>query len=554
MMNHRNSLFRDDLVRDSLFLVATLIILFGPFVIHGGFLRDDLGLLAYPPRTTTYRHYQALMSSQPVLTGRPVSALLLGVCGWTFGTTAWPYHLVNLTLFGTTVLLVFHALTRILPRRVAIMTACFAIVYPCAAGSVYSSTMMNSNLAGCCWAGSLLIATLPGWSLWRGPASAALLLLSALSYEAFVPLFLTTVLARYRVAPLQSLSWRGVISPIIPVVAALLLYGVYHAAIEPVLFGASYSRVSIPVPAELTRRLLSAAFWGTKVAYIDSLRITIKSIPYVTALPVATLLMPLLWLVVIGSLLVSAFSSGATDAPSPEALPGDGPQGTTAVTIRPGAQMPLIGCLVFLTAQTIFVFSDYTPQSWGFENRTQVGVRFAFAFLVAVLVDRLLRLPGKASCRWVAMAAIALLGSFFMAMVAQREAWIAAARFNDRSLHRVERAIRAHGLDRGPALTILTALPASFPGQLNHEPIFGVSWDIGAALSLAFPAIDIRANVPVPTRTVVSDEGVTIDRTWVATFPCHVYSDETESIQTISSSDEWRRLSTTPAVGGTGDR
>ena len=111
-MKHRDSLFRDNL-----FLIATLAILFGPFVIHAGFLRDDLGLLAYPPRTTTYREYQALMSSQSTMTGRPVSALLHGVCGWTFGTTAWPYHLVNLTLFGTTVLLVFHALTRILPRR-----------------------------------------------------------------------------------------------------------------------------------------------------------------------------------------------------------------------------------------------------------------------------------------------------------------------------------------------------------------------------------------------------------------------------------------------------
>jgi len=296
------------------------------------------------------------------------------------------------------------------------------------------------------------------------------------------------------------------------------------------------------------------AFCGTKVAGIDSLRITLKSIPYVAALPVATLLMPSLWLVVIGSHLFNAFSSGPTDAPSPEALPGEGPRATTPVTIPPDARMPLIACLVFLTAQSIFVFSDYTPQSWGFENRTQAGVRFAFAFLVAVWVDRLLRLPGIARCRWVAMAAIALLGGFFLAMVAQREAWIAAARFNDRTLHRVERAIRAHGLDRGPALTILTSLPASFPGQLNHEPIFGVSWDIGAALSLAFPTIGIRANVPVPTRTVVSDEGVTIDRTWVATFPFHVYSDDTESLQIIASADEWRRLSTPRAVGETADR
>jgi hypothetical protein len=181
-------------------------------------------------------------------------------------------------------------------------------------------------------------------------------------------------------------------------------------------------------------------------------------------------------------------------------------------------------------------------------------VRFAFAFLVAVWMDRLLRLPGKARCRWVATAAIALLGGFFLAMVAQREAWIAAARFNDRSLYRVERAIRAHSLNRGPALTILTALPASFPGQLNHEPIFGVSWDIGAALSLAFPTIDIRANVPIPTRTVVSNEGVTIDRTWVTTFPFYAYFDDTESLRIIASAEEWRRLSTPRAFEETNDR
>lgn len=333
--------------RDSLFLVSTLVVLFGPFVVHGGFLRDDLGLLAYPPRTTTYLQYQALMSSQPTMTGRPMSALLHGVCGWTFGTTAWLYHLVNLTLFGTTVLLVFHALTRILPRRVALMTASFAIVYPCATGNVYSSIMMNSNLAGCFWAGSLVIATLPGRSIWREPASAAILLLSALSYEAFVPLFLATVLARYRIAPLHMLSWRGLIGPMTPVVAALFLYGVYHAAIEPVLFGTSYSRVSIPAPSELAQRLLNAAFWGTKVAGIDSLRLTLKSIPYVTALPVATLLIPSLWLVVICTPLFNTFSSEATGAPSPESLPGEDPQATTQVTIQPGPRMPLIACLVF---------------------------------------------------------------------------------------------------------------------------------------------------------------------------------------------------------------
>jgi len=528
--------------RDDLFLVATLVVLFGPFILHGGFLRDDIGLLAYPPRDTTYRHYQWLMSSQATATARPVSACLLGICGWTFGTTPWPYHLVNLTLFGATTMLVFRSLARILPRRVALMTACSAIVYPCAGGTVFSSTMMNANLAGCLWAGALLVSTNPRLSLRADIATAALLALSALSYEAFVPLFLATAVVRHRVAG-HDRSWRGLVGPMVPILAALVVYGLYQVAIEPVLFGAAYTRISVPSRAEFARRVVGAVLGGTKVTSIDSLRITLKSLPAIAALPIASRLLSLVWAVVI------AVMTFKVVAPlPPRAIPGStGDQGGPPVPengLAPAdAWMPAIACLLYLLAHLIFVFSSYSPQSWGFENRTQVGVRFAFAFLVSTGLERILTLRRRPPVPWLAATVALLSGSFFLSMVAQREAWIAGARFNDRSLERIERSIRTHGLDRLPSITILTSLPQSFPGEVNHEPIFGVSWDIGGALALAFPRIDIRANVPIPARTVVDEAGVTIDRSWVATFPFFAYAADDASIRTISSSDDWRRWS-----------
>lgn len=542
--------FRDRVFRDEFLLLASVVVLLGPFVARAGFLRDDLGLLAYPPRTSSYAHYQSLMSSQPTMTGRPVSALLHGVCGWTFGPRPWPYHLVNATLFGTSTLLVFHALKRLGTRRVALTTTCFAIAYPCAGGTVFSSIMMNSNLAACFWAGALLLDTLPGRSFRRGAVSAMLLLLSSLSYEAFVPLFLTNVLTRWQVAPRRPGSWQGFVGPLLPMLAALILYGVYHAAVEPTIFGDSHSRISVPGPTELLRRVMDAVLRGSKVAGIDSLRLTIRSIPYVAAFPVATLVVPSLLIAVIGSVLFMVYSPASSKAASPAMVGHDAPRFSGRPRLSPGASMPTVAWLVFLAAQSIYVFSHYSPQSWGFENRTQGAVRFAFAFLVAVWLESLIGRAGRARSRWLAIVAVTLWAGHFVSMVAQREAWIAAAAFNARSLNRVERAIRAHDLDRSPSLTLLTALPSTFPGQLNHEPIFGVSWDIGAALSLAFPDVVIRANVPTPFRTVVDDRGVTIDRTWFAAYPFHVYSDATGSLRLVASADDWRRLVEPVAMEG----
>jgi hypothetical protein len=92
------------------------MLLYGPYLLFGGFVRDDLGFLTQPRGTErymgwsdqprgfeNYAEFQSFVSSFPTMTGRPVSAILHGLCYWFLGTTMWPYHLINLVLFFASV-------------------------------------------------------------------------------------------------------------------------------------------------------------------------------------------------------------------------------------------------------------------------------------------------------------------------------------------------------------------------------------------------------------------------------------------------------------------
>jgi hypothetical protein len=142
-------------------MVAWLwLALYAPYIRSGGFLRDDLGFVTQqrgaarylgwldePRGFASYPEFQQYVSSFPTMTGRPVSALAHGALYWALGSTIWPYHLINLTLFLASVLLVYAAIRVVLSDALAFLTSAFALVYPSAAGTVFSSIMMNSQFS-----------------------------------------------------------------------------------------------------------------------------------------------------------------------------------------------------------------------------------------------------------------------------------------------------------------------------------------------------------------------------------------------------------------------
>jgi hypothetical protein len=91
------------------------------------------------------RRLQLFVSSFPIMTSRPVTALLHGLAYWFIGATSWPYHAVNFVLLLASVLLVHGAPAAVNSQALAFLTA--MLMYPSASGTAFSSIMVNSNLA-----------------------------------------------------------------------------------------------------------------------------------------------------------------------------------------------------------------------------------------------------------------------------------------------------------------------------------------------------------------------------------------------------------------------
>jgi hypothetical protein len=99
----------------------------------------------------------------------------------------------------------------------------------------------------------------------------------------------------------------------------------------------------------------------------------------------------------------------------------------------------IIGVALFAACQAIFVFSDYYPSSYGFENRTQGAIRFAASFLlVSVIMYILYHLRNEILKIWISLVSAAVFCFFGMSVAGQGQAWIAAARFNEIMLARIQ--------------------------------------------------------------------------------------------------------------------
>ena len=530
-------------VTDASVLIGVWMLLYVPYILAGGLVRDDLGFLAMPHEFPDYGSFQVQLSSWQTMTARPVSALLHGLCYWFFGSSAWPFHLVNLSLFLASVLFVYRAVSNLIAPDLAFLTAALALIYPCASGTLFSSIMMNSNLAGSCWAAALwLDSTRPlgEGRRWGGIAVTLLLLVSALSYEAFIPLFAVNILVLLARRGGARMTLRGALRMLAPVGLALLLLLVYRVLLEPRIFETEFSRIKLPDASTGGFEVKRAFGRGITVAFADSIRLSVRSLAHLerVALPYFAVLAP--GMIGLGVLTYRRIQSSAGLRHRCPFFDGIFERfGRLRAARWPHLGVFVLAVLIFLLSLSIYVFSDCRASSRGFETRTQGGVRFAWAFVLAAGITSLHQaLAWRRWKRLCAAAALVLLGLFMLSIVVQRDAWISASRHNDLMLQRMDRVIRSTGLDALPSFTFLAELPQTFPEQVNREPTFGVPWDLGPALSLRFPEIEIQANVYTPERAAIQPDGVTIDRWWEARFPFFFFRHSTEQIYSIASAQD----------------
>ena len=474
-----------------LLIAAFFVIVYGPYIVHGGLLLDDLGFIHPELTHSTYLSYQRELSLFVNMTARPISALLHGIAYWNFGSNAMLFHSVNLGLFLSSIVLFFLAIQRIYSYRLAILAAILAVLYPYSPATSFASIMMNSNLGALFWTLALYLATrtFSGKPL----AIGLLLLLSALSYESFVPLFFLIpcaqiVMHRYS---FKSQYWHANLAGML---LALAMYGLYKTHLEQWLFQTQFTRVHTDDLGRLLERTRVIASHAFKVMFFDAGPITRKSLDNLHTLE---------WgcITLIGSLAVYiVYALYKLNIPNGRNTPFSSPvkseldkQSTGAQTIAVDWRDGLLAITFFLVAHTIFLFSIYLPDAQdAFATRTLGGVRFTWAFLLAIIFFKLFeRAHHKLTQALVTLVFVALLIWSSITLIGQRQAWIGAARMNDLMINQFVNAM-APTQAKQP-FNILVLMPNRFMQEVNKEPIFSTTWDITPAIKERFTNQQILA-------------------------------------------------------------
>lgn len=501
-------------------LLLAWAILYIPYIAQGGWIRDDLAFLTATRGVQMYAQWQWFVSTNRDMTARPVSAILHGVSYWLLGSQAWLFHLVNLSLFGASVLFFYLAMKKLVSRDIAFVTSLLALVYPCASTTVFSSIMMNSNLAAFFWAGGLYVAA--GNFRWKGFLTTALFVMSALSYEVFIPLFAFGTLINLFIFKLHRSDRKRLLLEAMPMVVAVVIYGIYRGLLEKAIFHTSFSRIVISSPPVLLEKFLASLASGVKIATVDSFVLSIRGFSNLGFVPLAYTVAILAGLALFGIYLYRERPSTGGEEPCYLGLIG------------------LALCL-FALAHLIYTFSNYVPDSTAFANRTMGGMRFVTAFLIAALAVPLHRgLAGQRVRQIAAIFLFAVFSLFTFATVGQSEAWILAGRWNEQVAADITGAMRQEPLDQTKPLMLVAVLPSTFAGEVDQEPILGVAWDITPLLSLYNPNLVINANVYNPS-AIAGPQGVTIqnfDHPWQADYPLWLYTyDDHKMYQVISQAD-----------------
>ena len=463
-------------------ILMLFLILYLPYIVNGGFLLDDLGFINPIKEGTSYIKYQKWMSSFVTMTARPVSALLHGFSYWNFGINYQLFHALNLALFLSSILLFYFSIGRTISYEVAFLTAIFCLTYPGSSSTTFSSLMMNSNLSASLYALALLVST---YKIRFGYIYIFFaLVLSALSYEAFIPLFLFIPFSGFLQNQFKIKGSKFIYNSI-PVIGAIFTYFLYKKYFEHVIFGTDFTRVRFFTGSEYIERIKYVLNRTHELTTNHLFTTTITSLKNISPVDIT---ISLGVAVLIGVCL--SFQSGL--------LP-TGHNHKIRKLLRPISwetylKYLIFAIVLFYASTSIYLFSGYLPIILGFENRTLGGYRFSTSLALSVFILFIFNQISNKKillCYIFAICSLCLFLQF--SIIGQSKAWIAAYNLNQKVLTDFQNTIIRNPIDFGNRLNIIFIMPESFPEDVNEAPSFQNIWDISASLKLIYKNIDINA-------------------------------------------------------------
>lgn len=432
-----------------LFLTVFLIAIYTPLIMHGGIIVDDWGDIAHNLDCSGFVHcYQTWF---PLFSNRPLAPLPITVATFLFGTFFSGYLILNTAIYLLAILITRKVIAQYIGNGPSIVFAILAAV-PFIAMPVIASPInqLTATVSFFLWALSLqsLNHFLDSKSNTAYFLTYIYLLLAFLTYEVILPLLVfTALLPLLSTIELNRKNWlQYFLKFILPIGAVLGVIVLWQKGIAPMYMEVD-SRLKLN-PAQMLAKLHT---W-VHVFYAQIPSLFLKSAAYISLEKILAL-----------SFCLSAIWFG---------MFGISAQPLKSSILR----FWMVSAACFVASSSIFILSNESANSWGYQARGLSSTWFALSLFIASFSA----FPFFRKILFLFIASFAVLSSASFEI--QRDNYITSWRIQKLILSDALGLIRENISSKNAI--VIGDVPKFVNPNYNDEIIFSQPWDFGGALAI----------------------------------------------------------------------
>jgi len=489
-------------------LVAFILMgLYLPLILQGGIITDDWGDIYESINCNSFG--QCYADWFPLFSNRPLAPLPITLTTRFFGTNYSLYLLTNSAIYLSVLILIARTLARFLSLFSQVVFILLA-AFPCISMPVIVSPInqLTATVAFFYWAISLnlLLRNCQSKIKYGYFFAYFFLLCGFLTYEIILPLlFFTAFLPALLITPKDLNSWlKYSLKFIAPLLGILILIIFWQKILAP-NFMEVYSRLNFN-PANFGRNL----FTWTHVFIVQIPKLFIESIPYISHkdLGLFTVLAFFFWILRKKNYGLQINSSRPLDL--------------FFLTISSSA---------LLSSSLIFILTNESAVSWGYQARGLSSTWFSLALWIASITNLSQALPRI--FRAITLIITILFTCLSMLSFSiQRDKYIESWQLQMYILKDIGNLIQAKNIGKNASMVF--DVPHYTPNNYNRELVFSQSWDLPTAVTITTKyrlesgvVIDSRAHKLQGLRiengnALVNDGGkVNFNNLWLYDFDPH---------------------------------
>lgn len=462
-------------------LLTALVVaaLYLPLILGGGIINDDWGDILESINCNSF--WQCYGDWFPLFSNRPLAPLPITLSTRLFTTNYTLYLLTNSAIYLTALGITAQALSYFLnhlSRQVFFLLA----VAPCIAMPLIVSPInqLTATVAFLYWAISLslILKYCRSSKRYEYFLSYIFLLFGFLTYEIILPLLILTALLPALLTPPSRIKyWLGYFAKFVaPILVVLALVIIWQKVLAP-HYMEVYSRLNFN-PAHTSRNL----FTWVHLFLVQLPGLLTKSIGYIAfdffslqALVIFTFLSAIFYLT------LKHYRHGR-----------EFPQNSISLNIN--FFIISSGCLI--SSSLIFVLTDESAVSWGYQARGLSSAWFALTIWLASLSQLTFNLP-KVLRLILFFLLLVFTNLSILSFTIQRDQYVESWNIQLHILQDLKALMQKQGL--GSEISIIADVPRYTPNTYNRELVFSQSWDLPAAITVQ-NGQRIRSGIVVDSR------------------------------------------------------